>query len=139
MTFLWPGFMLLLGLIPLIVAAYIYVLRRRRPFAVRYSSLALLREAIPRRSHWRRHLPFALLLLALSGLVTPGEALSGFSSPAVVTVWAMFILSEGLTRTGIADISYWGPELEFYIFDDVRYDQNAQSGYYFIDSGNTYL
>jgi glutamine synthetase len=39
-----------------------------------------------------------------------------------------------LKGTGIADISYWGPELEFYIFDDVRYDQNAQSGYYFIDS-----
>jgi glutamine synthetase len=39
-----------------------------------------------------------------------------------------------LKGTGIADISYWGPELEFYIFDDVRYDQTAQSGYYFIDS-----
>jgi glutamine synthetase len=39
-----------------------------------------------------------------------------------------------LKGTGLADISYWGPELEFYIFDDVRYDQNAQSGYYFIDS-----
>ena len=39
-----------------------------------------------------------------------------------------------LTSTGIADLSYWGPELEFYIFDDVRYDQNAHSGYYFIDS-----
>lgn len=39
-----------------------------------------------------------------------------------------------LKGTGIADISYWGPELEFYIFDDVRFDQNAQSGYYFIDS-----
>jgi glutamine synthetase len=39
-----------------------------------------------------------------------------------------------LKGTGIADLSYWGPELEFYIFDDVRYDQTAQSGYYFIDS-----
>src|SRR5204863_6770154 len=35
---------------------------------------------------------------------------------------------------GIADLSYWGPELEFYIFDHVRYDQNAFSGYYYIDS-----
>jgi len=42
--------------------------------------------------------------LALSGLVTPTDALSGFSNPAVVTVWAMFILSEGLTRTGIAAV-----------------------------------
>ncbi len=39
-----------------------------------------------------------------------------------------------LKSTGIADISYWGPEAEFYIFDDVRYDQSAQGGYYFIDS-----
>jgi Ca-activated chloride channel family protein len=61
--------MLLLGLIPLIVAAYLWILRRRRRFAVRYSSLALVRAAIPRHSRWRRHLPFALFLLALSGLV----------------------------------------------------------------------
>src|SRR3989339_592895 len=43
-----------------------------------------------------------LSALALTGLVTPAEALAGFSSPAVVTVWALFILSAGLTRTGIA-------------------------------------
>lgn len=43
-----------------------------------------------------------LSALALTGLVSPQEALSGFSSPAVVTVWALFILSAGLTRTGIA-------------------------------------
>jgi len=43
-----------------------------------------------------------LSALALTGLVTPSQALAGFSSPAVVTVWAMFILSAGLTRTGIA-------------------------------------
>ena len=30
-----------------------------------------------------------------------------------------------LKNTGIADVSYWGPEAEFYIFDDVRFDQNA--------------
>ncbi len=39
-----------------------------------------------------------------------------------------------LKSSGIADISYWGPEAEFYIFDDVRYDQSAQAGYYHIDS-----
>lgn len=43
-----------------------------------------------------------LSALALTGLVSPQDALAGFSSPAVVTVWAMFILSAGLTRTGIA-------------------------------------
>jgi di/tricarboxylate transporter len=40
--------------------------------------------------------------LVLAGLVTPAEALSGFSNPAVVTVWAMFILSAGLSRAGVA-------------------------------------
>jgi di/tricarboxylate transporter len=43
-----------------------------------------------------------LSALALTNLVTAQEALAGFSSPAVVTVWALFILSAGLTRTGIA-------------------------------------
>ncbi len=42
--------------------------------------------------------------LAVTGLVGPDEAFAGFSNSAVITVWAMFILSEGLTRTGIADI-----------------------------------
>jgi di/tricarboxylate transporter len=40
--------------------------------------------------------------LAVTGLVTPAEALAGFSNPAVITVWAMFIISGGLTYTGIA-------------------------------------
>jgi glutamine synthetase len=39
-----------------------------------------------------------------------------------------------LRKTGIADTSYWGPEAEFFIFDNVRFDQNHHSGYYFIDS-----
>jgi glutamine synthetase len=39
-----------------------------------------------------------------------------------------------LVQTGIADISYWGPEAEFYVFNSLRFDQNAYSGYYFIDS-----
>lgn len=42
--------------------------------------------------------------LALTGLVTSEQAFDGFSNSAVITIWAMFILSEGLARTGIADI-----------------------------------
>ena len=42
--------------------------------------------------------------LAITGLVDSSEAFAGFSNSAVITVWAMFILSEGLTRTGIADV-----------------------------------
>jgi Ca-activated chloride channel homolog len=65
---LWPGFLLLLVLIPLLVAAYIWILRRRRRFTVRYSSLSLVRAALPR-SNWRRHLPFALFMIALTSLI----------------------------------------------------------------------
>jgi glutamine synthetase len=39
-----------------------------------------------------------------------------------------------LRRSGLAELSYWGPEAEFFVFDDVRFDQNQYSGYYFIDS-----
>jgi len=57
-------------------------------------------------TEWVRMDLVALLVLsalALGGLVTPAEAFSGFSNPAVITVWAMFIMSEGLARTGIAE------------------------------------
>src|SRR2546421_7234456 len=39
-----------------------------------------------------------------------------------------------LQQSGIADISYWGPECEFYIFDSIRFDQNQHEGYYYIDA-----
>ena len=39
-----------------------------------------------------------------------------------------------LKSTGLADIGYIGPEAEFFVFDDVRFDQNAHEGYYHIDS-----
>ena len=69
MDVLWPWSLLLLGMIPLLVGLYIWTLRRRRRFAVRYSSLSLVRAALPRYSRWRRHLPFALLLAALASLI----------------------------------------------------------------------
>ncbi|MEJ2366876.1 MAG: type I glutamate--ammonia ligase [Acidobacteriota bacterium] len=39
-----------------------------------------------------------------------------------------------LLSTGIADTAYFGCEAEFFVFDDIRFDQNAQAGYYFVDS-----
>ena len=45
-----------------------------------------------------------MVSLALTGILTPVEALSGFSNAAVVTVWAILILSAGLARTGVAGL-----------------------------------
>jgi di/tricarboxylate transporter len=56
-------------------------------------------------TEWVRMDLVALMCLgavALTGLVTPKQALAGFSNPAVITVWAMFMLSAGLTHTGVA-------------------------------------
>jgi glutamine synthetase len=39
-----------------------------------------------------------------------------------------------LTSTGIADVSFWGPEAEFFIFDSVRFEQTQHSAFYAIDS-----
>jgi Ca-activated chloride channel homolog len=69
MDLLWPGSLLLIGLIPLLIAVYVLMLRRRRRSAVRYSSLSLVREALPQSSRWRRHVPFALFSVALLSLV----------------------------------------------------------------------
>src|SRR5512142_43556 len=69
MTFLWPASLYLLALIPVLIGLYLWMLRRRRRFAVRYSSLSLVREALPRHSWLRRHLPFIMFLSALACLI----------------------------------------------------------------------
>lgn len=69
MDLLWPTSLLLLVLVPALIATYVWILRRRRRFTVRFSSLSLVRAAVGTQSRWRRHLPFALFLLALSSLV----------------------------------------------------------------------
>lgn len=75
MQFLWPNLLWLLMLVPALIAAYVYVLRRRRRTAVRYASLALVRDAFGPSQAVRRHLPPALLVagfaLALIALARP--------------------------------------------------------------------
>ena len=66
MSFLWPEALWCLLLVPALVAAYAWLLSRRKRFAIRHSSLSLVREALGPRSTIRRHIPPALLLLALT-------------------------------------------------------------------------
>jgi Ca-activated chloride channel family protein len=68
MSFAWPLALLALLAVPVLAGAYVWQLRRRRRRAVRYSSVALIRAAAPRRAAWRRHVPVALLLAALAAL-----------------------------------------------------------------------
>ena len=82
MDWLWPDLLLLLVLVPLAVGLYIRVLRRR--FTVRYSSLILVKDAMPPSSWLKRHLPFMLFVIALTSLVlasgrplVPVQILSG--------------------------------------------------------------
>jgi Ca-activated chloride channel family protein len=63
MSFLWPHYLWLMPALLLLPAAYVWLLRRRRKQAVRYSNLGIARAANSGRG-WRRHLPPALLFLA---------------------------------------------------------------------------
>src|SRR5260221_4236694 len=102
MDLLWPWFLALLALVPLLIAAYIYVLRRRR-YAVRYSSLSLVRQAVPRQSWVRRHLPFGLFLIALSSLsVALARPVSIITVPTgQVTIMLAIDVSRSMCSTDI--------------------------------------
>jgi glutamine synthetase len=39
-----------------------------------------------------------------------------------------------LKKSGLADVSYWGPEPEFFVFDEIRFDSTENTSYYFVDS-----
>lgn len=69
MDLLWPSSFFLLAALPVILGVYFLIQRRRRKYAVRYSSLSLVREAVAAQSKLRRYLPLALFLLALVSLV----------------------------------------------------------------------
>jgi Ca-activated chloride channel family protein len=68
-NFLWPSALWLLFGLPLLVALYLWLLDRKRAAAVRYANLGMIKEAMGAGARWRRHVPPALLLLALAALV----------------------------------------------------------------------
>lgn len=84
MGFLWPRFLVFLGLIPLLIAIYIWIRKWQRRFVIRYSSLSLLQAARPDVSWLRKYLPLILFMIALTSLfiavsrpVAPFAILSG--------------------------------------------------------------
>jgi len=69
MQFLWPQFLWLLLALPVLVGLYLLLLRRKKKMAVRYASLAFVKEAMGRGQQLRRHVPPALFLLSMTALV----------------------------------------------------------------------
>jgi Ca-activated chloride channel homolog len=69
MSFTWPYMLFLLLMVPVLVAVYVLMQRRRRRYAVRYASLSLVKEALGRGPGVRRHIPPALFLFSLTILI----------------------------------------------------------------------
>ena len=64
MKFLHPQLLWLLLSVPVLVAAYVMMLRRQKKHALRYASISLIKEAIGPRQRLRRHIPPLLFLLS---------------------------------------------------------------------------
>lgn len=69
MTFLWPQSLWLLLAVPLLVAGYVYLLHRKKRFALRYASLAMVRDAMGATGALRRHVPPMLFILAIAVMI----------------------------------------------------------------------
>ncbi len=66
MRLIWPGFLWCFVLILLLPLAYLWLLRRRRRAALRFSTLAIIRVSVSRWGVWKRHAPPVLLWLGLA-------------------------------------------------------------------------
>jgi len=69
MQFLWPQYLWLLLLLPLLVLLYVALMRRKKKLALRYASLSIVREAMGTGQKVRRHIPPLLFLIALSAML----------------------------------------------------------------------
>ena len=69
MNFLWQEALWALLLLPLLVLAYLWLLKRRKKSALTWASLGIVKEAMGAQRAWRRHVPPAMLLLALAALL----------------------------------------------------------------------
>lgn len=69
MSFIWPQALVALLIVPLLVGVYLWMQRRRSRYAVRFASLGLVKQAVGKGPGIRRHIPAAVYLLALTGMI----------------------------------------------------------------------
>ena len=69
LTFMWPQFLWLLLAVPLLVAIYVWLLRRKKKVMLRYASLSIVKEAMGTGQSIRRHIPPILFLLAIAAML----------------------------------------------------------------------
>jgi Ca-activated chloride channel homolog len=69
MNFVWPQLLWLLTLLPVLIGLYVWLLRRKAKHAVQFSHVAMVRAAAGKQSRIKRHIPPALMLLALGLLL----------------------------------------------------------------------
>jgi Ca-activated chloride channel homolog len=69
MTFMWPEALWFMLALPLLLAGYLWVLRRKKKQAVSYANLAMVREAMGAGQRIRRHIPPFLFFLALTAML----------------------------------------------------------------------
>jgi Ca-activated chloride channel homolog len=69
MTFVWPEMLWLMLVLPVLLAAYLYVLPRTKKLALRYASLAIVRDAMGVGQRIKRHIPPLLFFLSLGAML----------------------------------------------------------------------
>ena len=82
MRFIWPSLLWLLALLPLLVLLYVWLLNKKRKTTVRLASVQVAKLALGRGAGWRRHVPPALMLLAVAaGLVAVARPTATITLP----------------------------------------------------------
>ena len=104
MNFLAPGRLALLILVAALAGLYVWVQRRRRHAAVRFTNVALLAEVAPARPGWRRHVPAAAVALALAALVVSiAEPVHSVRVPQeAATIMLVIDVSASMDATDVA-------------------------------------
>ncbi|HEX7588926.1 MAG TPA: VWA domain-containing protein, partial [Anaerolineae bacterium] len=97
MEFTWPWLLPLLLAVPLLIAAYVWAMRRRAKYALRYSSLTIIKDSLGKGPGIRRHVPPAFFLVGITSMLIGLARPVGFAS--VPAVNATVILAIDVSRS----------------------------------------